>query len=141
MEKIVYETIWSWFLRYFDEDKAGVMEAIRKEEYARKLMNPNDKKDISYRDTLTLNPSLLCQDGFEEALSYCELDNDSMKSMIADFKGLGIRVRPSFAAKDILLAIKDHLECVVAREKRSLRLLKEVIETFIATHAMTAYGI
>lgn len=116
------------------------MEAIHKGEYARKLMNPNGKKDISYRDALTLNPSLLCQDGFEEALSYCELDNDSMKSMIADFKGLGIRVRPSFAAKDILLAIKDHLECVVARKKRPLRLLKEVIETFIATHAMTAYG-
>lgn len=138
---IVYETIWSWFLKYFDEDKAGVMEAIHKGEYARKLMNPNGKKDISYRDALTLNPSLLCQDGFEEALSYCELDNDSMKSMIADFKGLGIRVRPSFAAKDILLAIKDHLKCVFAREKRPLRLLKEVIETFIATHAMTVYGI
>ncbi|CDA37801.1 unknown [Clostridium sp. CAG:568] len=30
MVSIVYETIWSWFLRYFDEDKAGVMEAIRK---------------------------------------------------------------------------------------------------------------
>ena len=133
--------IWSWFLKYFDEDKAGVMETIHKGGYARKLMNPNGKKDISYRDALILNPSLLCQDGFEEALSYCELDNDSMKSMIADFKGLGIRVRPSFAAKDILLAIKDHLECVVAREKRPLRLLKEVIETFIATHAMTAYGI
>lgn len=138
---IVYETIWSWFLRYFDEDKAGVMEAIHKGGYARKLMNPNGKKDISYSDALILNPSLLCQDGFEEALSYCELDNDSMKSMIADFKGLGIRVRPSFTAKDILLAIKDHLKCVVAREKRPLRLLKEVIETFIATHAMTAYGI
>ena len=27
---IVYETIWSWFLKYFDEDKAGVMEAIHK---------------------------------------------------------------------------------------------------------------
>lgn len=73
---IVYETIWSWLLKYFDEDKAGVMEAIHKGEYARKLMNPNGKKDISCRDALTLNPSLLCQDGFEEALSYCELDND-----------------------------------------------------------------
>lgn len=64
-----------------------------------------------------------------------------MKSMIADFKGLGIRVRPSFAAKDILHAIKDHLECVVAKKKRPLRLLKEMIETFMATHAMMAYGI
>lgn len=44
MASIVYETIWSWFLRYFDEDKAGVMEAIHKGEYARKLMNPNGKK-------------------------------------------------------------------------------------------------
>ena len=122
---IVYETIWSWFLKYFDENKAGVMEAIHKGEYARKLMNPNGKKDISYRDALTLNPSLLCQGGFEEALSYCELDNETMKSMIADFKRLGIRVRPSFAVKDILLVIKDHLECVVAREKGLYHLLQE----------------
>lgn len=138
---IVYETIWSWFLKYFDEDKAGVMEAIHKGEYARKLMNPNGRKDISYSDALTLNPSLLCQDGIEEALSYCEIDNDTMKSMIVDFKGLGIRVRSSFAAKDILLAIKDHFKFVVTRKKRSLRLLGEMIETFMATHAMTAYGI
>lgn len=141
MASIVYETIWSWFLRYFDEDKAGVMEAIHKGEYARKLMNPNGKKDISYSDALILNPSLLCQDGIEEALSYCELNEHTMRAMIADFKGLGIRVRPSFAAKDILHAIKDHLECVVAKKKRPLRLLKEMIETFMATHAMMAYGI
>ena len=114
---IVYETIWSWFLRYFDEDKAGVMEAIRKGEYARKLMNPNGKKDISYVDALALNPSLLCQDGFEEALGYCELDKTTMRAMITDFNGLVIRVKPFFAAKDIMCAIKYHLECVVARKK------------------------
>ena len=27
---IGYKTIWSWFLRHFDENKAGVMEAIHK---------------------------------------------------------------------------------------------------------------
>lgn len=107
------------------------MEAIHKGEYARKLMNSNGKKDISYSDALTLNPSLLCQDGFEEVLSYCELDGPTMTAMIADFNGLGIRVRPSFAAKDIMRAIIDHLECVIARKKRPLHLLKKMIETFM----------
>ena len=117
MASIVYETIWSWFLRYFDEDKAGVMEAIHKGEYARKLMNPNGKKDISYSDALILNPSLLCQDGIEEALSYCELDDTTIESMADDFKTIGLKVRPSFASKNILDVIKNHLECVVARGK------------------------
>lgn len=58
MASIVYETIWSWFLRYFDEDKAGVMEAIHKGEYARKLMNPNDKKYFLQRcfDSKSVTP-------------------------------------------------------------------------------------
>ena len=93
------------------------MEAIHKGEYARKLMNPNGKKDISYVDALALNPSLPCQDGFEEALGYCELDKATMRAMITDFNGLVIRAKPFFVAKDIMCAIKDHLERIAARKK------------------------
>lgn len=87
-------------------------------------------KNIFYSDALTLNPSLLCQDGFEEALSYCELDKYIMRAMITDFNGLVIRVKPSFVAKDIMCAIKDHLERIAARKKRPLSLLRRMIETF-----------
>lgn len=55
------------------------MEAIRKGEYARKLMNPNGKEDISYHDALTLSSSLVCQEGLEEAIEYCELDSEAKK--------------------------------------------------------------
>ena len=74
-------------------------------------------KNISYSDALTPNPSLFCQDGFEEALSYCELDDTTIESMADDFKTIGLKVRPSFASKNILDVIKKHLECVVARGK------------------------
>lgn len=37
---MVYETIWTWFIKDFENEKAGITEAIQKGEYARKLMNP-----------------------------------------------------------------------------------------------------
>jgi len=60
---MVYETIWTWFIKYFENETAGITEVIQKGEYARKLMNPKSGKDISYHDALTLSPSLICQEG------------------------------------------------------------------------------
>lgn len=139
--KIIYETIWTWFLIYTDEEKAGVMAAIQKDPgYCRKLMNERSGKDISYQDALALNRSLICQDGFEEVMEYCELDGEAKKSMIEDFRKIGIRIRPAFIAHDITVAIKNHLEYVLARKKRPLSLLRRMIETFLVTRAMPAYG-
>lgn len=123
------------------EEKAGVMEAIQKNlGYCRKLMNERSGKDISYQDALSLNRSLICQDGFEEVMKYCELDDEVKKSMIEDFEKIGIKIRPAFIAHDITAAIKNHIEYVIASEKRPLSLLRRMIETFLVTRAMTAYG-
>lgn len=139
--KIIYETIWTWFLIYTDEEKAGVMAAIQKEPgYCRKLMNERSGKDISYRDALSLNRSLICQDGLEEAMEYCELNDEAKKSLIEDFRMIGIEIRPAFIAADITDAIKDHIEYVIARKKRPLSLLRRMIETFLVTQAMMVYG-
>lgn len=139
--KIIYETIWTWFVIYTDEEKAGVMDAIQKDPgYCRKLMNEKSGKDISYQDALVLNQSLICQDGFEEVMEYCELDNETKKSLIEDFKKIGIKIRPAFIAHDITAAIKNHIEYVIARKKRPLSLLKRMIETFLVTRAMPVYG-
>ena len=43
---MVYETIWTWFIKDFENEKAGITDAIQKGEYARKLMNPKSGKDI-----------------------------------------------------------------------------------------------
>lgn len=139
--KIIYETIWTWFVIYTDEEKAGVMAAIQKDPgYCRKLMNERSGKDISYQDALALNRSLICQDGLEEAMEYCELDNEAKKSMIEDFKTIGIEIRPAFIAHDITAAIKNHIKYVLARKKRPLSLLRRIIETFLVTQVMMAYG-
>ena len=139
--KIIYETIWTWFLILTDEEKAGVMAAIQKTpEYCRKLMNERSGKDISYRDALALNRSLICQDGLEEAMEYCELDEEAKKSLIEDFRKIGIRIRPAFIAADITTAIKDHIKYVLARKKRPLLLLRRMIETFVVTRTMMVYG-
>ena len=139
--KIIYETIWTWFLVYTDEERAGIMEAIQKDPgYCRKLMNERSGKDISYQDALALNRSLICQDGLEEAIEYCKLDNEMKKSLIKDFKKIGIEIRPAFIAHDITAAIKNHIEYVIARKKRPLPLLRRMKETFLVTRAMTAYG-
>lgn len=117
------------------------MEAIQKNlGYCRKLMNERSGKDISYQDALSLNRSLICQDGFEEVMKYCELDDEAKKSMIEDFEKIGIKIRPAFIAHDITAAIKNHIEYVIASEKRPLSLLRRMIETFLVTRAMTAYG-
>lgn len=141
--RIIYETIWTWFLILTDEDeeKVGVMEAIQKDPgYCRKLMNGKSRKDISYQDALALNQSLICQDGLEEVMEYCELNDEAKKSMIEDFEKIGIKIRPAFIAHDITAAIKNHIEYVIARKKRPLSLLKRMIETFLVTRAMPAYG-
>lgn len=141
--KIIYETIWTWFLILTDEDeeKAGVMEAIQKDPgYCRKLMNERSGKDISYQDALALNRSLICQDGLEEAMEYCELDDEAKKSLIEDFRKIGIKIRSAFIVHDITVAIKNHINYVLARKKRPLFLLRRMIETFLVTRAMPAYG-
>lgn len=137
---MVYETIWTWFIKDFENEKTGITEAIQKGEYARKLMNPKSDKDISYHDALTLSSSLICQEGLEEAIEYCELDDEAKKSLIEDFKKIGIENRPAFIAHDITTAFKNHLEYVVARGKKPLSLLRRMIETFLVKRDMLAYG-
>lgn len=133
--------IWSWFLRYFDEDKAGVMEAIRKGEYARKLMNPNGKKDISYHDALALSPSLICQEGLEEAIEYCELDSEAKKRIAEDFKTVGLTVRKGYIAKDVTALLIDHIQDIIRREKRLFAMILSKIAMIMATCPMTAYAL
>ena len=73
-------------------------------------------------------------------MKYCELDDEEKKSLIEDFKNIGIEIRPAFIVHDITTAIKNHLEYVLARGKRPLSLLRRMIETFLVTRAMPGYG-
>lgn len=103
-------------------------------------MNEKSGEDIPRQDALALNRSLICQNGLEEAMEYCQLDDEAKKSMIEDFRKIGIRVKPAFIARDITATIKDHIKYVLARKKRPLSLLRRMIETFLVTQAMMAYG-
>lgn len=97
------------------------MEAIRKGEYARKLMNPNGKKDISYHDALTLSSSLVCQEGLEEAIEYCELDSEAKKRIAEDFKAIGLTMGKGYIAKDVIALLIDHIQDIIRRGKSLLR--------------------
>lgn len=117
------------------------MEAIRKGEYARKLMNPNGKKDISYHDALALSPSLICQEGLEEAVEYSELDSEAKKRIAEDFKTVGLTVRKGYIAKDVTVLLIDHIQDIIKREKRPFAMILSKIAMIMATCPMTAYGL
>lgn len=133
---IVYETIWSWFLKCFDEDEAGVMDAIHKGEYARKFMNPNGKKDISYVDALALSPSLVCQEGLEEAIEYCELDGKAKMRMVEDFKAVGLTVRKGYITKDVTALLIDHIQDIIRRKKRPFARVLSKIAMIMGTRLL-----
>jgi hypothetical protein len=138
---MVYETIWTWFIKDFENEKAGITEAIQKGEYARKLMNPKSGKDISYHDALTLSPSLVCQEGLEEAIEYCELDGKAKMRMVEDFKAIGLTVRKGYIAKDVTALLIDHIQDIIRRKKRPFARILSKIAMITGTRPMTAYGL
>lgn len=138
---IVYETIWSWLLKYFDEDKAGVMEAIHKGEYARKLMNPKSGKDISYHDALVLGPSLICQEGLDDAIDYCELDGKARMRIVEDFRAIGLTIRKGCIAKDVTGLLNDHIRHIIRRKKRPFARILSKMTRILDIHPMMAYGL
>ena len=91
-------------------------------------------KDISYHDALTLSPSLVCQEGLEEAIEYCELDGKAKMRMVEDFKAIGLIVRKGYIAKDVTVLLIDHIQEIIRRKKRPLARI-------MATRPMTAYGL
>ena len=138
---MVYETIWTWFIKDFENEKVGITKAIQKGEYARKLMNPKSGKDISYHDALTLSPSLVCQEGLEEAIEYCELDGKAKMRMVEDFKAIGLTVRKGYIAKDVTALLIDHIQDIIRRRKRLFVRIRRKIAMLLATRPMTAYGL
>ena len=135
---MVYETIWTWFIKDFKNEKIGITEAIQKGEYARKLMNPKSDKDISYHDVLTLSPSLICQEGLEEAIEYCELGSEAKKRIAEDFKAVGLTVRKSYIAKDVTALLIDHIQDIIRRKKRPFAMILSKMAMIMATCPMMA---
>lgn len=138
---MVYETIWTWFIKDFENEKTGITEAIQKGEYARKLMNPKSDKDISYHDALTLSSSLICQEGLEEAIEYCELDGKAKMRMVEDFKAIGLTVRKGYIAKDVTALLIDHIQEIIRRKKRPLARIISKIAMIMGTRPTMAYGL
>lgn len=138
---MVYETIWTWFIKDFENEKAGITEAIQKGEYARKLMNPKSGKDISYHDALTLSPSLICQEGLEEAIEYCELDDKAKMQMLEDFKVIGLTVRKGYIAKDVTALLNEHIQSTIRRKKRPVSMILSKIKAILAIRPTMAYGL
>lgn len=138
---MVYETIWTWFIKDFENEKAGITEAIQKEEYARKLMNPKSGKDISYHDALTLSPSLVCQEGLEDAIEYCELDGNAKTRIVDDFKAIGVVIRKGYIAKDVTALLNEHIQSIIRRKKRPFAMILSRIKMILATPLMMAYGL
>ena len=104
-------------------------------------MNPNGKKDISYHDALTLSSSLVCQEGLEEAIEYCELDGKAKMRMVEDFKAIGLTVRKGYIAKDVTALLIDHIQEIIRRKKRPFARILSKIAMIMATRPMTAYGL
>lgn len=104
-------------------------------------MNPNGKKDISYHDALTLSSSLVCQEGLEEAIEYCELDSEAKKRIAEDFKAIGLTVRKGYIAKDVIALLIGHIQDIIRRKKRPFAMTLSKIAMIMATRSMTAYGL
>lgn len=138
---MVYETIWTWFIKDFETEKTGITEAIQKGEYARKLMNPKSGKDISYHDALTLGPSLLCQEGLEEAIEYCELDGNAKTRIVDDFKAIGVVIRKGYIAKDVTALLNEHIQSIIRRKKRPFARILSKIAMIMAARPTMAYGL
>lgn len=138
---MVYETIWTWFIKDFENEKAGITDAIQKGEYARKLMNPKSGKDISYHDALTLSPSLICQEGLEEAIEYCELDGNAKTRIVDDFKAIGAIIRKGYIAKDVTTLLNEHIQSIIRRKKRPFVRILRKITRILDIHPMMACGL
>lgn len=138
---MVYETIWTWFIKDFENEKAGIVEAIQKGEYARKLMNPKSGKDISYHDALVLGPSLICQEGLEDAIEYCELDGKTKMCMVEDFKAIGLTVRKGYIAKDVTALLNKHVQSIIRRKKSPFARILSKITRILAIRPTMVYGL
>lgn len=133
--------IWTWFIKDFENEKAGITEAIQKGEYVRKLMNPKSDKDISYHDALTLSPSLICQEGLEEAIEYCEFDSVAKKANRRRFQShwidRGKRLHRQRRHSSFNRPHSRHNQ----KEKRPFARILSKIAMIMATCPMTAYGL
>lgn len=103
-------------------------------------MNPKSGKDISYHDALALSPSLICQEGLEEAIEYCELDSKVKMRMVEDFKAIGLTVRKGYIAKDVTVLLNEHIQSIIRRKKRPFAKILSKIARILDIHPMMAYG-
>ncbi len=118
---MVYETIWTWFIKDFENEKAGITDGIQNGEYVRKLMNPKSGKDISYHYVLTFSPSLVCQEGLEDVIEYCKLDRNAKPRIVEDFKAFGAVIKKGYIAKDVTALLNEHIQSIIRRKKGLLR--------------------
>lgn len=68
---------------------------------------------------MTLSPSLICQEGLEEAIEYCELDSEVKKRIAEDFKTVGLTMRKGYIAKDVTALLIDHIQDIIRRKKKA----------------------
>lgn len=120
--------------------KQGLRKQSKKRNMPR-IKNPKSGKDISYHDALTLSPSLVCQEGLEEAIEYCELNSKAKMRMVEDFKAIGLTVRKGYIAKDVTALLIDHIQDIIRRKKRPFARILSKIAMIMATRPMTAYGL
>ena len=92
---------------------------------------------FSTHDALTFSPSLICQEGLEEAIDYCELDSEAKKRIAEDFKTVGLTVRKGY--KDVTVLLIDHIQDIIRRKKRPFVMILSKIAMIMATRPMTAY--
>ena len=104
-------------------------------------MNPKSGKDISYHDALSLSPSLICQEGLEEAIEYCELDGKAKTRMVEDFRAIGLIVRKSYIAKDVMALLNDHIQRIIRRKKRPFSRILSKIARILDIHPTMVYGL
>lgn len=90
---------------------------------------------------MTLSPSLVCQEGLEEAIEYCELNSKAKMRMVEDFKAIVLTVRKGYIAKDVTALLIDHIQDIIRRKKRPFARILSKIAMIMATRPMTAYGL
>lgn len=90
---------------------------------------------------MTLSPSLVCQEGLEEAIEYCVLDGEAKMRMVEDFKAIGLTIRKGYIAKDVTALLIDHIQDIIRRKKRPIAMILSEIKLILAIRPTMAYGL
>ena len=104
-DKLIYETVLTWFISYDADEKELVRIALVKSpNYCNKILNGNVEKDMPISDARFLKGKINSE-GFEDVFDSANLEDDAIKGLIRKFMEKG----ESISDFDIVQDISDVL--------------------------------